>query len=186
MTRADEPAEELRFVLFLDAAAGTYRGVQGSALFEAGIEWIAGLLQAAAEARAEAGIYVGGKGELWLPPAARYDWSAMQRRLAGLMPDGEEAFSGQLENRTRHLVREEYTIIAVTAGLQEELVKAICRLRDVGREVVLVHLQASPILPAAERERRRQLELAGCPVIPVSPGGMERRLVLHADWNAGA
>lgn len=181
MTRAPEPAEEIRYMIFLDAEAAAYSGEAGALLFETGVEWTAGLLKLASEERMEAGLAVGSRKELWVPPAARTEFHSVHRLLAGIHPDGEHSLHGLLTGKGEGLLRGAYTFVVVTPVLREDVTDALLRLRASNRPALLCLLQADGLPSAGERERKRKLERAGCPVLTVSPAGKRRAVMLHAE-----
>lgn len=183
MARAQEPAEEPRFMVFLDASASAYRGPHGARLFETGVEWAAGLLQAAAEVRSEAGLAANNRDKLWAPSSVRPDFGQLHLRLAGLHPDGGEPFGQLLAARSEDRLPAAHTFVAVTPALEEGTVEALCRLGATGRKALVVHLLGNRVPTAAERERKRRLERCGCSVLAVRELRQERTVALHAEYE---
>ncbi|WP_438447708.1 DUF58 domain-containing protein [Gorillibacterium sp. sgz5001074] len=181
MTRAVEPAEESRYMIFLDADAGAYGGEAGALLFETGVEYAAGLLKLASDERLEAGLAVGGRTEVWLPPAVRPDFASSHRLLARVHPDGGPSLTGLLSAKGEELQRGAYTFVVITPALREETVEALARLRASNRPAAVLLLRAGALLSPAERERKRKLAHAGCPVMEAAPAARRRAVMLHAD-----
>jgi uncharacterized protein (DUF58 family) len=183
MTRASEPAEEPRFMVFLDGSSESYEGESGAQLFETGIEWTAGLLQAASDARTEAGLAVGNKDKLWASPSVSTDFVRLHRLLAGLQPDGVEPIGNLLAAHMESRIPGIYTFVVVTPAMKEDTIEALCRLRESGRPVLFIHLLDGHVPSAAERIRKRRLERSGCPVYAVREVRKERTVAMHAEYE---
>ncbi|MDF2924926.1 MAG: hypothetical protein K0R57_3840 [Paenibacillaceae bacterium] len=183
MTRIMEPAEDIRYMVCLNADREAYKGAAGRQLFEQGIEWAAGFMQAAAEARSHAGLAASNHAGMWLAPSLATGSARAILLLAGLAADGQQAFGELLQGRIRDQIPEAYAVVAITPVLNRELLNAVCKLLDGGRQVLLYHVTGERELSPLEREQKGRLERAGCQVLTVRESRMERVVRLDAEYE---
>lgn len=185
MTRVMEPAEELKYMVCLDAAQSSCKGAAGARLFEQGAEWAAGFMQAAAENRCAAGLAANNREELWLAPAACPDSAKAMLLLAGLSPNGGAPLAELLLGRVKERISGSYAIVVITPSCSEDTAEALLELRKLNRQVLLYQVLGNRSATLEEREQKRRLELAGCIVRQVQDARRERAVRLHAEY-AGA
>jgi uncharacterized protein (DUF58 family) len=183
MTRVMEPAEELRFVVCLDGSRDSYKGALGGRLFEQGVEWAAGMLQAACDNSSAAGFACNSGGGVWLAPSSHSRSARSLCLLAGLSPDGEEPFAGVLLGRIMTKLPDTYAIVVISPVLTEESLAALYKLLSVGRQVLWYQISEGTTLARSEQEQKKKLELAGCRVLTVSEARMERAVRLDAEYE---
>lgn len=182
MTRPMEPAEEPKFMICLNGTAAAFGRKPGRQLFEQGVEWAAGMLEAASGSRIEAGFACSSELEPWLIPGAKPDYTAILRLLAGLGPDGSGTFASLLR-KAYEQVPPAYALMAVTLPPDEEEVRALCRLREGGRQVTLYGLLGNRAPTLRERDSQKMLELAGCRVYWLRECRMEGTVGLDAQYE---
>lgn len=183
MSRVTEPAEELRHMICLDGYRTAYGGPEGSGLFEQGIEWAAGMMEAAAETRCHTGLAVNGSRPLWLPPSLLTDSASVLRQLAGVSPDGLEPLAKLLLGQVQHQISPSFAVIVITPWIGADTLRAVCKLRSEGREVLFCHLTGNRQLTSAEREQHRTMELAGCRMMTARDSRTERAVRLDAEYE---
>lgn len=182
MTRVDEPAEEWRFMICLDAGASSYRGRRS--LFEQAVRWAAGMLQAAGDIRAAAGISANGRPELRLPPRPPSGGGTEALRLlAVLEPEGQLPFAELLQSGGSGSAwgSQADAVVAVTPLVDFAVERALCRLRQEGRQVFVYHLLGARLPGEREQEQKRRLESVGCRVHQIREARLERTVRLHAE-----
>lgn len=178
MTRMDEPALEWRFQVYVDAGASSYEG--RPELFEQAIRWAAGMLQAARDIRAMAGLAANGKPEIWLPPHLPDNGLPALRLLAVLETAGGQSFAELLMNSSRPGGGVD-AVVAVTPVIDFAAERALAQLCQGGRQVFVYHLLGARVAGERELEQKRRLEAAGCRVHQIREARLERTVRLHAE-----
>ncbi|MNC24593.1 hypothetical protein D3C75_726500 [compost metagenome] len=179
MTRVDEPAMEWRFQVYLDASASSYQG--RPELFEQAIRWAAGILQAAGDIRAMAGLASNGKPEIRLPPHLPDNGLPALRLLAVLETGVELSFAELLMNGGSRPGSRADAVVAVTPSIDFAVERALGQLCQGGRQVFVYHLLGARLAGERELEQKRRLEAVGCRVHQIREARLERTVRLHAE-----
>lgn len=179
MTRMDEPALEWRFQVYVDASASSYQG--RAELFEQAIRWAAGILQAAGDIRAMAGLAANGKPEIRLPPHLPDNGLPALRLLAVLETAGGQSFAELLMNGGSRPGGGPDAVVAVTPVIDFAVERALGQLCQGGRQVFVYHLLGARLAGERELEQKRRLEAAGCRVHHIREARLERTVRLHAE-----
>ncbi len=179
MTRMDEPALEWRFQVYVDASASSYRG--RAELFEQAIRWAAGILQAAGDIRAMAGLAANGKPEIRLPAHLPDNGLPALRLLAILETAGGQSFAELLMNGGSRSGSSAEAVVAVTPVIDFAVERALGQLCQGGRQVFVYHLLGARLAGERELEQKRRLEAAGCRVHQIREARVERTVRLHAE-----
>lgn len=183
MTRIMEPAEDFRFIVCLDGSIGSYKGEDGLRLFEQGVGWTAGMIQAAAENGAMAGLACSNHEELWHEPRSNPNGAGMLRSLAGVSPDGRLSLENLLNGRVMNRISAAHAVVVITPVLEKEVLEALCKLREHGRQVLVYQLLGNRPPTGRESDLKKRLELAGCRVIHVREPYHERAVRVHARYE---
>ncbi|WP_181592850.1 DUF58 domain-containing protein [Paenibacillus sp. YN15] len=179
MTRVDEPALERRFQVMLDGSASAYQG--RPELFEQAIRWAAGILQAAGDIRAMAGLACNGKQPIRLPPHLPDNGLPALRLLAVLETGGEQSFAELLMDCGSRPGGRDDAVVAVTPVIDFAVERALAQLCQGGRQVFVYHLLGARLAGERELEQKRRLESAGCRVHQIREARIERTVRLHAE-----
>jgi uncharacterized protein (DUF58 family) len=179
MTRMDEPALEWRFQVYVDASASSYQG--RAELFEQAIRWAAGILQAAGDIRAMAGLAANGKPEIRLPAHLPDNGLPALRLLAVLETAGGQSFAELLMNGGSRPGSGADAVVAVTPVIDFAVERALGQLCQGGRQVFVYHLLGARLAGERELEQKRRLEAAGCRVHQIREARLERTVRLHAE-----
>lgn len=179
MTRMDEPALEWRFQVYVDASASSYQG--RAELFEQAIRWAAGILQAAGDIRAMAGLAANGKPEIRLPAHLPDNGLPALRLLAVLETAGGQSFAELLMNGGSRPGSNAEAVVAVTPVIDFAVERALGQLCQGGRQVFVYHLLGARLAGERELEQKRRLEAAGCRVHQIREARLERTVRLHAE-----
>ncbi len=179
MTRMDEPALEWRFQVYVDASASSYQG--RAELFEQAIRWAAGILQAAGDIRAMAGLAANGKPEIRLPAHLPDNGLPALRLLAVLETAGGQSFAELLMNGVSRPGSSADAVVAVTPVIDFAVERALGQLCQGGRQVFVYHLLGARLAGERELEQKRRLEAAGCRVHQIREARLERTVRLHAE-----
>ena len=179
MTRMDEPALEWRFQVYVDASASSYQG--RAELFEQAIRWAAGILQAAGDIRAMAGLAANGKPEIRLPAHLPDNGLPALRLLAVLEAAGGQSFAELLMNGGSRPGSNAEAVVAVTPVIDFAVERALGQLCQGGRQVFVYHLLGARLAGERELEQKRRLEAAGCRVHQIREARLERTVRLHAE-----
>jgi uncharacterized protein (DUF58 family) len=179
MTRMDEPALEWRFQVYVDASASSYQG--RAELFEQAIRWAAGILQAAGDIRAMAGLAANGKPEIRLPAHLPDNGLPALRLLAVLETAGGQSFAELLMNGGSRPGSSAEAVVAVTPVIDFAVERALGQLCQGGRQVFVYHLLGARLAGERELEQKRRLEAAGCRVHQIREARLERTVRLHAE-----
>lgn len=179
MTRVEEPAVEWRFQIALDGSASSYQG--RPELFEQAIRWAAGILQAAGDIRAMAGLACNGKPEIRLPPHLPDNGLPAMRLLAVLETGGEQPFAELLMNIGSRAGGRDDAVVAVTPVIDFAVERALVQLCGGGRQVFVYQLLGARLAGERELEQKRRLEAAGCRVHQIREARLERTVRLHAE-----